>query len=205
MFNNLYISHDVIGRIPPMTVDLRLAFAPRATYTRLVRERTTGGGPALAGRLVLAGVVIGTSVAVLATRRVSLTLVATIALSWSFAVGVQLLAAAALILSARHRRVSTLRAFELCFLAHVPWSLWLLVPAAVLAVTGRAEPDTAILASAIVPTVWTVVLLRAFCQAVLETTGARVAWHQGLVWALALGYVAFAIGGWDRVFAEVGL
>ena len=125
-----------------MNRDVQLAFAPDATYAQLVSERATAHVGPLLGRIALAVAIIGTSVAIAATGRVSVELVTTVGVSWSFALLVQALAAAAIIVPARGRRVTTARAFELWFLAHVPWTLWFLVPAAVFSLTGIHFSDT---------------------------------------------------------------
>ena len=190
-----------------MNMDVRLAFAPDATYARLAQERTSGDAGTLLGRIALAVAIIGTSVAVAATGRVSLELVASVGVSWSFALLVQALAAAAIIVPARSRRVTTLRAFELWFRAHLPWTLWLLLPPVIALAIGRQPPDTVLLVAALVPFVWTVFILRAFGRQVLgiRRIGAIATVHQVIVWGLALTYIAFAIGGWDRVLEEIGL
>ncbi len=190
-----------------MTTDLEIALAPAATFERLANSRASGRAGAFAGRLLLALAIIGTCVAADAARRVSFELVAGIALSWSFALFVQLLAAAAIIVPARARTVTVLRAFELWFQAHVPWSLWFLLPAIYFAVAGRRLTETPRAVAALVPLVWTVVLLHAFAARVLRSrrTAATVVLHQGIVWGLTLCYLAYAIGGWDRVLEEVGL
>jgi hypothetical protein len=190
-----------------MTPDLALALAPAATYDALAHARTTGRAGALAGRLLLAVAVIGMGVAVAATGRVSVELLAGVGLSWSFAVAVQALAAAVIILPARARTVTVLRAFELWFQAHVPWSLWLLLPALYAAATGGRLNEGTIVLAALVPMAWTVLLLRAFARRVLRARHVVVviAAHQLVVWGLTIGYIAFAIGGWDRVLDEVGL
>ena len=190
-----------------MTTDLEVALAPAATFDRLAKARATGRGGVLAGRLLLALAVIGTSVAAAAASRVSIELVGGIGLSWSFALLVQLLAAAAIIVPARARTVTALRAFELWFQAHVPWSLWFLVPALYFSLAGRRVTETPLAVAALVPMAWTIVLLHAFAARVLRSrrAAAVVLLHQGIVWGLALCYVAYAIGGWDRVLEEVGL
>lgn len=190
-----------------MTPDVELALSPALTYERLTRARASGDAVAVAGRLALALLLIGTSVAVSATGRVSLELVVTIGLSWSVAVAVQVVAAAAVILPARARAVPAGRAFELWCQAHVPWSLWFLVSPVVLALTGFRIPNTILVAIALVPLVWTGVLLHAFARRVLRSPHPAVltAVHQSIVWGLALCYAAFAFGGWDRVLDEIGL
>lgn len=190
-----------------MTGDVELAVFPAATFNRLVRARRTGSVRSLAGRILLALAVIGISVAIDATGRATVELTAGIGASWSFVLLVQALAAAAIIVPARERAVTTLRAFELWFQAHVPWSLWLLLPALAALVIGRKVGDTTLESLALIPMAWTLLLLRAFARQVLRARHALlvVAVHQAVLWGLALGYVAYAIGGWDRVIAEIGL
>lgn len=190
-----------------MTTDVELALSPAVTYERLTRARTSGDAAAVAGRLALALLIIGTSVAVTATDRVSLVLVVTIGLSWSFAVAVQAVAAAAVILPARARTVTAPRAFELWFQAHVPWSLWFLLSPVFFAIVGFRIPDKILVATALVPLVWTGALLNAFARRVLGSPRPAVvtAVHQTVLWGLALCYAAFAFGGWDRVLDEIGL
>ena len=190
-----------------MNRDLQLALAPDTTYVQLVRERATAHVPSLVGRIALAVAIIGTSVAIAATGRISIELVTTIGVSWSFALLVQAIAAAAIIVPARARRVTTARAFELWFRAHLPWTSWFLVPAGVFSLTGVHVSETVLFAGALVPLVWTILLLRAFGRQVLGVTrvSAMAAVHQVIVWGLTLSYIAFAIGGWDRVLDELGL
>src|SRR6185503_6765899 len=187
-----------------MTTDLQIALAPAATFERLANARASGRAGALAGRVLLALAVIGTSVAVHAASRVSFELVGGIGLSWSFALLVQLLAAAAIIVPARARSVTALRAFELWFQTHVPWSLWFLLPALYFALAGRRVTETPLAVAALVPMAWTLVLLHAFAARVLRSrrAAAIVLLHQGIVWGLTLCYIAYAIGGWDRVLEE---
>ena len=190
-----------------MSTDLQLALTPTATYDRLVQTRQTGRAAALAGRLVLAAAVIGVNAAVLATGRVSLELAGGLALWWSFVLLVQAVAAAAVILPARGRAVTALRAFELWFQSHVPWTLWLLLAALLSILMGRKVGDTRLTVAALLPLAWTAVLLAAFARQVLRSRRPAlvVAVHQMVLWGLALCYVAYAIGGWDRVVAELGL
>ena len=98
-----------------MTDDVELALTPAGTFERLMRARQTGSAPALAGRVLLGVAVIGVSLGIDATGRTSMELAAGIGVSWSFALLVQAVAAAAVILPAHGRRVTSLRAFELWF------------------------------------------------------------------------------------------
>jgi|KBSMisStaDraftv2_1062788.scaffolds.fasta_scaffold232684_2 hypothetical protein len=195
------------GAAGGVSPDLDLALAPEATYDRLVHARTAGSLRALAGRLLLAVAMIGTCVSASATGRVSVELAAGVALSWSFALLVQAVAAAVVIVPARGRIVTPLRAFELWFQAHLPWSLWFLLPPLYIVVAGRRPADGVALAAALVPMAWTALLMRAFARRVLRSPRAGIVTvvHQTVLWGLTLCYIAFALGGWDRVLAEAGL
>ena len=195
------------GDAGAVSADLELALAPQAIYERLMHARAAGSPRALAGRLLLALAIIGTGVSASATGRVSVELVVSIAAAWSFALLVQAVAAAVVIAPARRRRVTPLRAFELWFQAHVPWSLWFLLPPLYFVVAGRRASESVILAAALIPIVWTALLMRAFARHVLQSQRAGIVTvvHQTVLWGLTLCYIAFAIGGWDRVLDEVGL
>jgi hypothetical protein len=185
--------------------DLHLALAPAATYRRLIESGAHGTWRAALAPLVFSLLLIGSTVAILAVRRVTIGLLATIAASWSFAVLIQALAALLLIASSRRRSVGRARAFELLFRGHAPWSLWLLGVAAV-GMMG-SPPIGLILATAVVPLGWTAIVVSAFCRSVLGTTpdGARLraAAHQACIIAIMLCYIAWAAGGWFRIAQAV--
>jgi len=202
--NEARVNLSTRARVNP---DVELALVPADTFERLARERAHGRVTALAGRLLLALTVMGTSVAISATGRVSVQLVASIAAAWSFALLVQAVAAAVVIVPARARLVTRLRAFELWFQAHLPWSLWLLLPPLYYVVVGRRPTDNLVMGAALIPMAWTALLMRAFARRVLRSPRAEIVTivHQTVLWGLTLCYIAFAIGGWGRVLDEVGL
>jgi hypothetical protein len=145
--------------------------------------------------------VIAVTVPIAAVQRVTIGLVATAALSWSFAIVVQALAAAAVIASAPHRRVRFFTALDLWFAAHVPYSLWTLI-----ALTCMATLPVSvelIIASAIVPAIWTMVVVSAFCRTVLLTTPGGARWrtaaHFVAIWGFTFSYIAWVAGGWFQV------
>jgi hypothetical protein len=193
---------------PVLSSELRLALAPVATYRMLMRERTGSTWLAVLARPAFFMLLVGTLVAMIATRRVTIGLVLTIALSWSFSLLVQAAAGGVIIASAPARAVGRLRAFELLFLGHAPWSLWMLTVTA-LAVVFQPYRPLAMVGTLVIPVAWTAVIVSAFCQTVLHTTkgGARrrTLLHQLIVWGGALGYVSFAVGGWATIFKAVGL
>lgn len=146
--------------------------------------------------------ITGTSLAIAATGRVTVTLVASTMLAASFAIVVQLAAASMLFAVRPSRQVSRAAALDLAFAGHVPWSLW------VLGVGAWAAADIAFSLPALaltctVPFVWNAVILAAFCREVLGATP-RAAWlwtlaHQGVVWSFGVSFIAWISGGWFRL------
>jgi hypothetical protein len=192
-----------------LSPELRLALAPAATYLTLIRERTQSTWLAVLGPPAFFMLLVGTLVAMIATRRVTMGLVLTIALSWSASLLVQAVAGAVIIASARERAVSPLRAFELLFLGHAPWSLWMLGVTALAPAFQPYLPSRIVGASLVIPIAWTAVIVSAFCRTVLRTPkgGARrrTLLHQLVVWGIALGLLSLAVGGWAPIFQAIGL
>ena len=141
-------------------------------------------------------------VSIATTGRLTLELAATLAAAWSFAVVIQIAAAVALVASSPRREVSRRRAFELLFLGHLPWALWLLGATAT-ALTLDTVALTPLAATMFAPILWTMVIVAALCRQVLgiDRRGAvvRAVWHQAIVWGLALQVAALAAGGWGRL------
>ncbi len=191
-----------------VSTDLRLALSPAATYDELLRERASSRWWEVLSRPALYALLVGALFAMEATGRVTIALALTVAISWSFTVLIQAAAGAVMIASAPQRPVSVGRAFELLFLGHAPWSLWLLATTLFRVVVQPFMP-VSLLLSMLVPAAWTVVILAAFCRTVLRMTprGARirVVVHQAIIWGGFLLYVMFAAGGAARVLEVVGL
>ena len=189
-----------------LSIPLQLALAPARTYTRVAATMDNARWTSLAEPVALTALTTGVAVAMVATRRVTAGLIVTIAASWSFTLLIQALAAAVLIGSVRQRPISTARAFELLFLGHAPWTLWMLGMAA-LAMWGYSFDLTRIILSVVVPIAWTSIIVAAFSRRVLGTTGSgavlRALVHQVIVWGCGLSYIGWAAGGWMRVVAAV--
>lgn len=175
--------------------------APRRTYEALLRQPAGDGSSGALKRVAFASLLIGTLVAICATGRVTLGLVASATACWMFVPAVQALAGAILVASAPRRGVGMARALDLFLAGHAPWSLWLLGITAWAALTGPPRP--AAFSTALVAAVWTMVIVHSFCQTVLRTGAwgalARTAAHQALIWGLALAFVVVNVGGWARV------
>jgi hypothetical protein len=192
-----------------LSSELRLALAPAATYQMLVDEQMAGTWWKVLAHAGFYLLLFGALVAITATGHITLGLIFHIALSWSFLIAWQALAGGVIILPSRNRRVSLGRAFELLFLAYVPWALYGL---AMTALTVLAEPDVSALVvalTAVAPIAWTSVLVAGFCRSVLGETagGARrlTLVHQLVIWGGTMAFLWFAVGGWTPIFQAVGL
>jgi hypothetical protein len=181
--------------------ELRVALAPTATYDRLLANEPVRGWRILR-RPAWVLLVIAMMVPIAAVQRVTIGLVATAALSWSFVLLIQTLVAIALIASAPQRRVDVPTALDLWFAGYLPYSLWTLVALAWLT-TSYAASIEVVIASAIVPAIWTMFLVSAFCRTVLLTTSAGARWrtaaHFVAIWGVTLSYIAWVAGGWFQV------
>lgn len=128
-----------------------------------------------------------------AAGHVSATLVASEIGAWSFIPLLQLMTGAALIASAKTRRVTFPRAIELLFAAHAPWSLWLV--ATTISQTIRPDPYI-VIGSGVVPMAVTAVMLAAFGREVLGLSGReariRVFAHQAVTILLIVAYIELA-------------
>jgi hypothetical protein len=181
----------------PLSDELRVALFPRRVYATLCTEPAAAPTRALLRRASLPLLWIALLVSMMVTLRVTVGIIVTAALCWSFVMLLQGFAGAGLIAAAPNRQVSRRRALDLWFAAHLPYSLWLIVPATWSTLRGDLAPGWVLL-TALVPLVWTVRIGSAYCQTVLGTSraGARVrlAVHQTFVWLLAIGYFLFAAG-----------
>lgn len=186
-----------------LSTELRLALSPASTYRALAAARADATWRATFASPAFSLLLIGVLVSIIATGRVTLPLVGTLALSWAFAVLIQALAAAVIVGSSGRRAVSRRRAFELLFLAHAPWSLWLLGVTALSLWSGQLPANAIFAATILVPIAWTAVLLSAFCREVLGTgrRGARLRTlaHQAIVWGCAVQFAAMVAGSWNRL------
>ncbi len=148
---------------------------------------------------MIAGVVTGLS----ATGRVSWSLLGSGLICWSFLAAVQLVTAAVLI-GREGQSIGYTRAFELFFLGHAAWSLWLILASAYL-FAAPLPYESLLLVTAIVPAGWTAVVIFSYCRVVLglsaRRAARRTAAHQGLTFLVIATYVGWAIQLWPRVLA----
>jgi hypothetical protein len=110
--------------------ELDLIVAPRDTYAALARVPGRASMLTALRRPLLVAVVLGVSVAIAATRRVSPALVISTTLAWSYVVVLQLAIALPLVSRGARHTVGLARAVDLFFAAHAPWSMFALAAAA---------------------------------------------------------------------------
>jgi len=186
-----------------LSSEVTVALTPAAGYRRLLADKAPVPWWRALERPAVVLLVVGVIVPVMALQRVTIGLVATAALSWSFVLAIQGLTGAAVIASVPTRSIDTIRALDVWFAGHLPFSLWMLVAAAWVAVSASMSAEAMVL-SAIVPSVWTAIIVSAFCRTVLGTTRnggrMRAAGHSMATWAVGLSYIAWAVGGWFRLF-----
>jgi hypothetical protein len=179
----------------PFSEEWHVAVAPERTYSALVEA---GAPHRLFSRLGLILLLFATVASLILTRRITVGLIATAALTWSFVLVLQIVVGVLVIATAPARRVGMARALDLWFASHLPYSLWLLVIASwILAV--ETFPPFPLVVSILVPAAWTAFISRAYGRVVLglPTRSAhwRVALHQSMAWLCVITYLVFASGG----------
>jgi len=181
---------------PFLSEEWWIAIAPEEAYTALVND--AAASPGLPARLGVIWLLFATIASVIVTGRITVGLVVAAALSWSFVLVLQALIGTLVIWSAPARRVPAVRALDLWFASHLPYSLWLLAMASWFFIVTTFPPFSLAL-TVVVPAAWTCVISRAYCRAVLGASarGARwgVAVHQTMAWLCVAAYLAFASGG----------
>jgi hypothetical protein len=190
-----------------LTPDLRLLLAPSSTYRQIAdpaSEEPRASSWSLIARISLAPAIAGIATGLAATGRVSWMLALSGIVCWSFLCAVQILTAAILI--GRGRAIGFSRALQLFFLGHAAWSLWLMAAAGyVYASSDATRREDLLLATSIVPIIWTSVVVFSYCREVLRLD-ARQAWrrmvvHQTLTVFVVVAYVTWAIQLWPRLLA----
>lgn len=184
------------GSRPPLSDEWRVAVAPQQTYAALVSD--PAAPTQLVARIALILLVFATIASAILTGRITIPLVANGALAWCFVLVLQIAIGTLVILSAPTRRVGLVRALDLWLASHLPYSLWLLLIALWFGV-AETFPPFALVLTVIVPALWTSLIGRAYCRAVLGVSarGAhwRVAVHQSMAWLCVTAYLVFASGG----------
>lgn len=188
-----------------MTPEWALLRAPMRGYADiLANPRAAAPAVALAGRLVLVAVVTGCSLAVASTGHITAALVASLTVCWAPLVLLQCAIALAVVGPAARQRVGLTHGLSLFFMAHAPWSLWLLAFASWATTTSPiGQPIRWAELTAIVPLACTARLVHAFHVQVLRcdrrSAFRRTLLHQGLTWAIGFMLFATAVQLWPRI------
>ena len=191
----------------PLPLDLRLALAPLDTYRQLTAAPSKGSWSRALERPALVAVIIGTAFTLSAAERAPAGLVAMGILCWSFVPALQLLVGALVSGMAPTRSISMARSIELLFIAHLPWSLWVLVMTGMTVFTEIPQPLAAQILSLLIPGVWTSAIVSAFCRIGLNCTTRHARRltlvHQALTFTLFFGYILMFSGVLIRILAVV--
>jgi hypothetical protein len=191
----------------PVFPEIALMVSPRAAYAALVRGADEVSAVTALRRPLLVAVVIGVSVAIAGTGRVTPALALDTTIAWSYIVLLQLAIALPLVAPRAHRTVGVARALDLFFAGHAPWSLVPLVAAA-----WAPPPDRSmwpVYVVAIFALVTTPRIVTAFFLEVLgldPRTARRMAiLHQTITWTVfvVLFWIVNALS--PRVLQLVGL
>jgi hypothetical protein len=189
----------------PWSVPLRLMFDPVGQYRRQRDLRSDASWRrALEGPAYVA-VLLGGLTAVSATGRITLSLISSGILCWSFVPLLQMATAAPLALRSPFSDIAPARALELWFLAHGPWTLWIFGAIGVLATTNASQ--TWVVITGVAPGCWTAWLITVFFREVLRLPArraiARMLAHQAMTWAVILTYIELTTATFTRVLGAI--
>ena len=192
----------------PFSPDLQVMRSPAAAYA-LALDRPCAGAWRVVSRAALTALVMGTASAFAATGHVTLQLLVSGVVCWAFVPFLQIATAAVILRPNGTRSLPLNRRLELWFMGHAPWSLWIVAVTLLMGMPGiRSRLEWAIIATAVLPGIWTSVIAAAFCRVVLgyprSAAIARTALHQAVTWTLLLLYFGWAVALPPRVAALLG-
>lgn len=186
-----------------MSPDLRVMLSPSSAYRALAPQAAGTTLRAALARPVLVAVVIGCALAISATGRITIGLALSSILCWSFAPALQILTGARM-LTPRTGDLGTAARMDLWFMGHAPWSLWMLASAAIFTWSpGATRIEVFVVASALIPAVWTGIITCAFCrvvqQAPVRSAVRRAIAHQAVTLAVVVAYLFLVARPWVRL------
>jgi len=182
--------------------------APSRAYAASLGGRC-GGLWAVVSRPALTALVMGAASAFAATGHVTLGLLISGFVCWAFVPVLQMATAAVILRPPAARPLPLARRLELWFMGQAPWSLWILTVTLLIGNAGAwSRLEGTIIATALVPLIWTSVIAAAFCRVVLgdsrRAAMARTATHQAMTWTLVLLYFGWAVALQPRIAAFLG-
>jgi len=191
----------------PFSDDLHVMAAPRRAYATALGQRAGGSWRAVR-RPALVALLLGTGSAFSATGHVTIGLLVSGFVCWSFVPLLQIATAGAIMRSSS-RTLPFGRRIDLWFMGHMPWSLWIFAATLAMGTARKGwRVEGPIIVSALIPIAWTSAIAASFCRVVLgdapHVARARTALHQAVTWTIALIYFAYAVALWPRIVAFLG-
>ena len=185
--------------------DLQVMRAPAAAYAALL-DSPSARPWAVVSRAALTALVLGSASAFAATGHMTLQLLLSGMVCWAFVPLLQIATAAAILRPNGIRLLPLDRRLELWFMGHAPWSLWIVAVTLLMGMPGIwSRVEWPIIATAVLPGIWTSVIAAAFCRVVLGYSRgaaiARTALHQAVTWTLLLLYFGWAVALPPRIAA----
>ena len=158
-------------------------------------------------RMALVTLVLATAMSIAATGRLTVPLLLSGLACFWFVPVLQLLTG--LLMLQRRRGVQRRAALDGYFETHRPWSLWILIMAAIVILLPNPGAATYSLAlTAVVPAALTVRRLLRFSRETLGDSPPqawhRVALHQAATFVVVLAYMDLSVALWPRVLAVLG-
>jgi hypothetical protein len=192
----------------PFSTDVLVMAAPSRAYAAS-REGASGGLWAVVSRPALTALVMGTASAFAATGHVTLGLLISGFVCWTFVPLLQMATAAAILRPRAGHSLPLGHRLELWFMGHAPWSLWIFTVTLLMGNAGIwSRLEWAVIATAVIPGIWTSVIAAAFCRVVLGDSRraaiVRTALHQAITWSLVLLYFGWAVALQPRIAAFLG-
>lgn len=185
-----------------MSPEIQLMVAPDRTYAALAARDTSIGAVRALRRPALVALVLGTSMALSATRHVTPALVFSTTLLLSIVVIGQAVIALAVMPGTAIRTIGRARALDLFFASHTPWSLWLLA-AGVWVPSPFGLPPGPLWLAALAPIVLTPRIIAAYFREIHGLDRRRAALrtlvHQALTWASFIALFGAAVAIWPRI------
>ena len=180
------------------SAEVQVMLRPFAAYQRLASEPAPADGWGFLQRPLFQAFLLGAIASLGIARRLSLPLVLSAGIAWSFVPALQIASVLAVRRSVGHRSLPPGRSIDLYFMGQGPWLLWLLV---LVAVQGLLPPERAAAAmgpkgplfwSFAVPLLWSPLLTYAFLRGALQASRARalraLGLHTALIWGVVLGF-----------------
>jgi hypothetical protein len=175
---------------------------PIAAYREMAQEPGETGWCVALRRPLFLAILLGSALALSSSGHLSLPLILSCSLAWSFVPALQLVSVLAILHFFDHPRIARSRAVDLYFMGHAPWSLWLLGIAGLSTLVSPTElhdwtieSQLPILFSLLIPCLWSQLIAFGFLRGPLQMSVRRaigaLLLNAGILWgAVALFFLA---------------